>query len=332
MALRASLPVQRRLAVLFSWCLLAGLPVTAHGQDDYPSRPIRVFIPYPAGGVVDVAARIITNDVSKTLGQPIVVEAKPGANTNLATDQAARAQPDGYTWTYMGPTTLANPRIYSNLPWTEKSFVGVGLMAYAPFAIVVNPACPANSLKELVELAKKSPGSLTYGTIGVGSANHLNTAMFMRGADIDMSMVTYRGQPPALLDLVANRINVMFATVSLVTELAKADKLKVLAVVSQQRVPELPNTPTLSEAGYADINVVPWWGLAVPKGTPPSVVQKINAAINAALQKPDVKSLMARQILEPAAPMSPEQIASLIAQDAVKLGRIVDEAKIRIDE
>jgi tripartite-type tricarboxylate transporter receptor subunit TctC len=332
MAVRLSLTVKRALAVLFSVCFLVGCLVPIHAQDKYPSRAIRVLIPYPAGGIVDVAARIVTNEVSKILGQPIVVEDKPGANTNLATGLAARAEPDGYTWTYVGPATLVNPRIYSNLPWTENSFVGVGLMARAPFAIVVNPSCPANSLDELVKLAKKSPGSLSYGNPGLASASNLNAVMFMLRTKINMNMVAYRGQPSALMDIISNRINVMFATVGLVSGFAKANKLKVLAVVSQRRVPNLPKVPTLSEEGYADINVVPWWGLAVPKGTPQPIVQKINAAINLALQKPEVKALMAKQLLEPATPMLPGQIASLIAHDRHKLGRIVDEAHIRISQ
>ncbi len=306
--------------------------VPALAQTDFPTRRIHVIVPYPVGGIVDIATRIVTEKVSQRLGQPIVVEAKPGGNANIGTDLAARAEPDGYTWSFIGPATLANPHIYTGLRWSEKSFVGVGVTAWAPFAIVTNPGSPATTIAGFIDHARKSPGALNYANTGVGTAVHMNTVIFMQHTKTDMTMVAYPGQPQALLDVMGDRIHFMVASIGLVAQHVQEKKLKGMALIANQRSPMLPGVPTIAEAGYPAVNVVPWYGLAVPRGVPQPIVEKINAAINAVISDPDLKSLFAKQSLEAVGAMSVKQVADLIAKDAEELGRVVKAANIKLNQ
>lgn len=311
---------------------LATGPAAAQAPTDFPTRRIQVIVPYPVGGIVDIATRIVTEKVSQRLGQPIVVEARPGGNANIGTDLAARSESDGYTWSFIGPATLANPHIYSNLRWSEKSFVGVGVTAWAPFAIVVTPALPANTIAEFIDHARKSPGKLNFANTGVGAAVHMNSVIFMQHTKTEMTMVAYPGQPQALLDLMGDRVHFMVASIGLVAQHVQEKKLKAMALIAHQRSPMLPGVPTMTEAGYPAVNVVPWYGLAVPRGVPQPIVEKINAAINAVMGDPDIKSLFAKQSLEPVGAMTVAQIADLIAKDAAELGRVVKAANIRLNQ
>ncbi|MEQ1648904.1 MAG: tripartite tricarboxylate transporter substrate binding protein [Hyphomicrobiaceae bacterium] len=323
---------QKLLIAIMTTVMASCLGATAKAQSDFPNRRIHVIVPYPAGGIVDHVTRIVADKLSSIWGQPIVVEAKPGANSNLGTDQVARAEPDGYTWTFMGPAVMANPRIYSNLRWSEQSFTGVGVVAWAPAAMVVNPASPATSVKSFIELAKASPATLNYGNAGVGSSVHLNTEIFMYGTGTKLTSVPYKGQPPAILDLLADRIHVKFASIGLVAQHAQENKLKALAVIGNNRSPFLPGVPTMAEAGYPAINVVPWYGFAVPRGVPQPVVEKIVATVNQALQDPTVRKRLEQLALEPVAPMTASQIADLITKDSENYARIIRNANIKLGE
>lgn len=318
-------------AVLAIVALLTAPSAFAQAPADFPNRTIRVIVQYPAGGIVDIVTRIVTEKLSAIWSVPIVVEAKPGANANLGTEFVARAEPDGYTWCFMGPAVMANPRIYSNLRWTEKNFTGVGVTAWAPTAMVVNPGSPASTVKEFVELAKSKPGDLNYGNAGVGSSVHLNTAIFMNGTDTKITSVPYKGQPPAILDMFADRVHLMFASIGLVAQHVQDKKLKALAVIGNQRSPLLPDVPTMTEAGYPAINVVPWYGLAVPSGVPQPIVEKIVAGVRVALQDEKVRSLLEAQALQPVEPMTAQQIADLIATDTERYAKVIREAGIKLD-
>jgi tripartite-type tricarboxylate transporter receptor subunit TctC len=227
---------------------------------------------------------------------------------------------------------MANPRIYSNLRWSEKSFTGVAVAAWAPAAMVVNPGSPANTVKEFVELARKSPGVLNYGNAGIGSSVHLNTAIFMNGTGTQITSVPYKGQPPAILDLLADRIHVKFASIGLVAQHAQDRKLKALAVIGNSRSPLLPDVPTMSEAGFPDVNVVPWYGFAVPLGVPAPVVEKINAAFLEALKDANVRRLLEAQALQPVEPMRPAEIADLVARDTERYAKVIRDAGIKLSE
>lgn len=318
------------IAGLVTAALMAISPAAA--QSDYPSRRINVIVPYPAGGIVDIATRVIAEKVSKVLGQTITIENKPGANANLGTDLAARAEPDGYTWVFMGPATLANPHIYSGLRWSEKSFATVGITAWAPASLIVNPGSPANTVKEFVDLARKSPGALNFGNAGVGASTHLNAVLFMQGAGIQLATVPYTGQPAILVDLMADRIQFTVASIGLSAENVRAKKLKALAVISNSRSPLMPDVPTMAEAGFPDNNMVPWYGLAVPKATPRPVVERINAAINEALKVPELKGLYEKQALVVIEPKSLSEIEAIVAKDSAEYERIVKSANIKLNQ
>lgn len=321
----------RLLLVAAALIPLVGL-APASAQSDFPSRRITVIVPYPAGGIVDNVTRIMTDKIAELWKQTIVVEAKPGANSNLGTDLAARSEPDGYTWTFMGPAVMANPRIYSNLRWSEKSFVGVGVVAWAPAAMVVPPDFKANTVKEFVEQAKVSPGALMYGNAGIGSSVHLNTAIFAYGTGSELTSVPYKGQPPAIIDLLAGRIHVKFASIGLVAQHVQERKLKALAVIGNQRSPMLPDVPTMTEAGFPDVNVVPWYGFAVPRDVPKPIVDKIVAAFGEALRDPVVRKRLEQQALQPVEPMAAAQIADLIEKDTEKYAKVIRDAKIKLND
>jgi tripartite-type tricarboxylate transporter receptor subunit TctC len=302
----------------------------AHAQTDYPTRRIHMVVPYPAGGIVDVVTRIVTDKLSDIWQQPIVVEAKPGANGNLAWDQVSRAEPDGYTWTFVGPATMANPRMHANLRWSEKSFVPVGAAVWAPSALVVHPSLAVNTVAEFIDYVRKRPGVLNWVNPGTGTSQHLNTAIFLNATKLDMVAVPYTGQPAGILDLMANRVQFMIASIGLVAQHINSGALKPLTVLGTTRSPLLPNVPTMSEAGYPEINVVAWYGYAVPRGTPQPVVDKIVAGFNETLQAPRVRELLEKQALQPVGPMSANELAALYAADTEKYAKVIREAGIKL--
>jgi len=301
----------------------------AYAQTDFPTRRIHMVVPYPAGGIVDIVTRIVTDKLSEIWHQPIVVEAKPGASGNLAWDQVSRAEPDGYTWTFVGPATMANPRMYANLHWSEKSFVPVGAAVWAPSALVVHPSLPVNTVAEFIDYVRKHPGVLNWANPGIGTSQHLNTAIFLNATKLDMVAVPYGGQPAGILDLMANRVHFKIASIGLVAQHIKSGALKPLAVLGTARSPLLPNVPTMSEAGYPEINVVAWYGYAVPSGTPQPVIDKIAAGFNEALKVLKVRELLEKQALQPAEPMSISQLAELYASDTEKYAKVIREAGIK---
>jgi tripartite-type tricarboxylate transporter receptor subunit TctC len=304
----------------------------AAAQTDFPSRRIHVILPYPAGGIVDIVTRIVTDKLSEIWGQPFVVEAKPGANGSLAWDHVARATPDGYTWTFVGPGAMANPRMYANLRWSERSFVPVGAIVWAPSALVVHPSLPASTLKQFIEYARSRPGALNWANPGVGTSQHLNTAIFLHATRLDMVAVSYAGQPPAILDLIANRVQFQIVSVGLVAQHINAGALKPLAVLGVARSPLLPDVPTVSETGYPEINVVPWYGFAVPRGTPAPVIDKIVFGFGDVLKDASVRERLEKQALQPMQPMSAKELADLYAADTEKYGKAIRDAGIKLSD
>jgi len=261
-----------------------------------------------------------------------VVEAKPGANGSLAWDQVARTTPDGNTWTFVGPGTMANPRMYANLRWSERSFVPVGAAVWAPSALVVHPSLPASTLKEFIEYARSRPGALNWANPGVGTSQHLNTAIFLHATGLDMVAVSYAGQPPAILDLIANRVQFEIATVGLVAQHINAGALKPLAVLGVARSPLLPDVPTVSETGYPEINVVPWYGFAVPRGTPAPVIDKIVFGFSDVLKDARVRERLEKQALQPMQPMSVKELADLYAADTEKYAEAIRATGLKLSD
>jgi tripartite-type tricarboxylate transporter receptor subunit TctC len=309
-----------------------GVVTAARAQSDFPNRRIHVILPYPAGGIVDIVTRIVTDKLSADLGQPIVIEPKPGANGNLAWSQVSRADPDGYTWTFVSPALIANPRMQPSIKWNEESFVPIGGVVWAPSVIVVNPSVPANTVSEFIAYAKKNPGLLNWVNPGVGTSQHLNTAIFINATKVEMVSVPYRGQPAGILDLLANRSQFMVASPGLVAEHINAGTLRPLAILGTKRSPLLPNVPTMAEAGYPEINVVAWYGYAAPRGTPPEVVAKIVAAFNAAVKDAGVRVALEKQYLQVMDPLGPAELTALVASDVEKYAKVIRDANIRLGE
>ena len=319
---------KRHLALMLATALML-VTSAAYAQTDFPNRRIHMMVPYPAGGIVDIVTRIVTDKLSEIWRQPIVVEAKPGASGNLAWDQVSRAAPDGYTWTVISPAVMANPRMFANLRWSEKSFVPVGAAVWAPSALVVHPSLPVSTVAEFIDYVRKRPGVLNWANPGIGTSQHLNTAIFLNATKLDMVAVAYGGQPAGILDVMANRVHFKIASIGLVAQHINSGALKPLAVLGATRSPLLPNVPTVSEAGYPEINVVAWYGFAVPRGTPQPVIDKIMAAFNEALKDPRVRELLEKQALQPVEPMSASQLGELYAEDTEKYAKVIREAGIK---
>jgi tripartite-type tricarboxylate transporter receptor subunit TctC len=331
--------VRRQFLSLAGICLTPGLAAAwvlgtgpANAQSDFPNRPIHMILPYPAGGIVDVATRIVTDKLSEIWHQPVVNEAKPAAQGNLAWDEVSRAKPDGYTWTFVSTPTMTNPRLYANLRWSEKSFAPVGATVWGPTVLVVHPSLPVNSVSEFIDHVRKHPGALMWANAGVGTSLHLNMAVFLNATKLDVVAVPYNGAPAAILDLMANRVQFMMSYVGLFSQHIDSGALKALAVLGPTRSPLLPDVPTMSEAGYPVLNAAPWWGYGVPRGTPRPVIDKINAGFNEVMKIPSVREALQKQALLPVKPMNADELAELYAADAEKYAKVIREANIKIPE
>jgi tripartite-type tricarboxylate transporter receptor subunit TctC len=255
-------------------------PFTAHAQS-YPSKPVRVVVPLPAGGATDVIARAVSARLAEMWGQQIVIENKGGANTQIGAEAVAKAAPDGYTLLATSEATLAvNPFLYRKLAYEAKDLIPVSGLGLITQALVVHPSVPANSVAELIALAKQKPGALNYGSLGIGSSSHLNTISFETMAGVSLGApVHYRGGAPALTDVIGGHTQVLFISVTLMNQPWKAGQLKALGVGGSKRVPQFPELPTISESGVPGYQAVSWFGLFAPAGTPAEIVGKINADV-----------------------------------------------------
>jgi tripartite-type tricarboxylate transporter receptor subunit TctC len=308
--------------------VLLGAPLRAQAGSDYPVRPIHVVVPYPAGGIVDIVARAVTEQVGRDLKQAIVMEDRPGANSNIGTAFAARSDPDGYTWLVTGPAVLVNPALYKDAGWDAmKDFKCVGLAVWNQSVAVVNPSMPAKTLAEFVALARGKPGQLNFGNPGTGSSIDLTAQKLFQAADIKLANIGYKGQPQALIDLMTDRMHFEIVSLALALPHIKAGKIKPLAVFTEQRVPDLPDVPTIAEAGYAGAAYIPWYGIYVPSATPDALVEKIHAAVNTALQNPELQRQLSIADI-PGKPMPLNELAALMKADYEKLTAVVKEAGI----
>ncbi len=308
--------------------LLLGAAPDAQAESDYPNRPIRVIVPYPAGGIVDIVARAVTEQVGRDWKQPVVVESRPGANSNIGTALVARSNPDGYTWLVTGPAVLVNPTLYKEAGWDAlQGFKCVGLAIWNQSVAVVNPAMPARTLAEFVELARSKPGQLNFGNPGTGSSIDLTAQKLFQVANIKLANIGYKGQPPALLDLMTDRMHFEIVSLALALPHIKDGTVKPLAVFTQKRVAELPDVPTIAEAGYPGASYVSWYGIYVPTATPDAIVDKIHDGINKALENPDVQRQLAIADI-PGKPMTLSELAALMKADYEKLTTVVKASGI----
>ena len=312
--------------------LAAALGVaTSAMAEDYPTRPIRVIVPFPAGQASDTIVRLVGDQLGRRLGQPIIVENKPGAGGNLGTEQGARAAADGYTLTIATAALPISKLVYRKLAYDPvKDFDPVTLMTVTPLVLVTRPNLPANNVKELVELARKSPGTLTFASSGQGTSHQLSSELLKALADVDMLHVPYRGSAPAHLDLMGGRVDIMFDNIVPVSPHIQSGKLKALAVTTKERAPALPSVPTMAESGYASFEAVAWFGVLAPAGTPAPIVDRLSREINAVLQMPEVNAklvLMGANV----AGTSPAEFRSFMAAEINKWVPVVKRANIVID-
>jgi tripartite-type tricarboxylate transporter receptor subunit TctC len=305
--------------------LMAG-GLAAQAQENWPSRPIRVIVPYPAGGIVDIVARAVTEQVGRDLKATVIVEARPGGNSNIGTAAVARSDPDGYTWLVTGPAALVNPGLYKDAGWDAmKDLKCVGLAVWTQSVAVVNPTLPAKTIGEFVELARSKPDQLNFGNPGTGSSIDLSAQKFFQAANIKLTNVGYKGQPQALVDLMTNLMHFEIVSMALALPHIKQGTIKPLAVLTHNRVADLPDVPTIAEAGYPEAAYVPWYGIYVPSATPPALAAKINAAINKALENADVQRQLSTTDI-PGRPMSLPDLAALMKSDYEKLSTVVKTA------
>lgn len=311
--------------------MAVGMSTSAVGQT-YPNKPIRIIVPFPAGGNADILARILGQKMVESLGQQIIVDNRAGAAGIIGAQAAARSAPDGYTL-FMGTTgtQTTNPAVYTKLPYDPlKDFAPVSNFAGSPYVLVVHPSLPARNLKELVALAKSRPGALHYASFGAGSSAHLTGVLLQTMAKIDIVHVAYKGGPPALADLVGGHVEMMFNLLPGVLPHVKAAKLRPIAVAAERRTKAIMEMPTFAEAGIADFQSDSWYGILVPAGTPRDIIAKLNAEILRVLALPDVKQRLA---IEGAEPMgdTPERFAEQIKKDLARWTKVTSEAKVKVD-
>ena len=315
------------LALVLASTLAAG----ATRADDYPSHPIKLVVPYAAGGGADSVARIVAKRVGETIGQPIVIENRGGAGSIIGTELVNKSEPDGYTLLLgqSGPISI-NPAIYKNLPYDPvKDFAPVTMTTAYPYIMVVNPALGVKTLREFVALAKSKPGELNYGTTGVGAANHLVTELFDSKAGIKMTHIPYRGTALAVTDLLAGHVQVVFADPISALVHINAGTLLALAVTSKERSPVAPTVPTISESGYPGFDAIAWHGILAPANTPPAIIRKLNAEIVSALKDLETKALLEKQAMQTIG-NSPEAFASFIRQDIAIWKDVAEQAQVEV--
>jgi tripartite-type tricarboxylate transporter receptor subunit TctC len=299
---------------------------------DYPSRPIRLIVPYAPGGGADTVARIVAKRVGETIGQPIVIENRGGAGAIIGTELVAKAPADGYTLLLgqSGPISI-NPAVYKNLPYDPvKDFVPVCMTNSYPYVLVVNGTLPAPSLRAFVDLGKATPGAMNYGTTGVGAANHLMTELFCRKAGLRMTHIPYRGTALAVADLVAGQLTMVFGDPVSVLPHMRSGALRALAVSSPQRSPVAPDVPTLVESGYPGLEAVAWHGILAPTGTPADIVATLNAELVKALGDPEIKELLGRQAMQPVGD-TPQQFAAFIQKDIAVWKLVAADANVTVE-
>ena len=308
---------------------LAGLASGAHAQ--YPDRPTRIVVPFAPGGGADITARLIARHLGDALGKPVVVENKPGAAGNIGTEQVARSAPDGYTLLLASTATAVNVSMYRKLPFdTMKELVPVSIVATVPLVVAVHPDVPVRTVAELVALAKSKPGGLNYGSGGVGTANHLGGELFKEVAGVDIAHVPYKGGGPALNDLLAGHVQLMFGTVASMRDLVKAGRLRALATTGETRSGALPDAPTIAEAGLPGAEVTAWYGVFAPAGTPRPIVERLGAEIARIVSLPDSQASFRTQGSDGMG-LPPDQADRFFRREAEKWARVVKASNLYAD-
>jgi len=298
----------------------------------YPTRPVHIVVPYPAGGAVDAFARVLTQQLSEMWSQQVVVDNRPGASTMIGADQVAKSPPDGYTLLLTAELTLVIvPHLYEKIPYDPlRDFTPIVALVSATQALVANPSLPVKTVKDLVALAKAKPGQLTYGSFGNGSTGHLNIEVLQAMTGARFNHIPYNGAGPAMNDVIGGHIDFMLAALSIVKGNVQAGKLRMIGVGSNHRSSEFPDVPTISESGAPGFEAKSWFGLVAPAGTPPDVIKKINQDVTKVISdRAFAEKFLAAQGLEPITG-TPEQFAALVRAETVRWGKVVKDADIKV--
>ena len=315
--------------------LVAGLAVISAfpGQaEEYPARPVKLIVPFAAGGPADIYARFLAQRLEVAFAQPFIVDDRPGAGSVIGTDAAAKSAPDGYTLLVMSNTHTVNETLVPNKPYALlRDFVPIAPLNYSDLVLVVHPAVAANNLAELLALAKAKPGKLNYASSGPGTPYHMAGELFKAMAGLDIVHVPYKGSSQARTDTIGGQVDMMFDAVTIMSEFAKAGKVRALATTGKVRSSVLPSVPTMSEAGVPGYEAVIWLGIMAPKATPPEIVRRLNAEITAIAGRPEVRDDWARQGAV-AMKMNPEEFGRYIVDDIAKWERIVKISGAKPDQ
>lgn len=307
---------------------LLAYATVGHAQTGYPTRPVRIIAPSAAGSAADTLARTIAPTLSERLGQPVIVEARPGAGTIVGTEAVAKAAPDGHTLLVALPALAINPSIYTTLPYTPRDFVAITQAIRQPNLFVVHPSLPAKSIRELIALAKARPGELVYASSGVGSGSHLTIELFLLMTGTRMLHVPYKGPGPGLIDLIAGRVALAAPSTIASINHVRTGRLRALGVSTAARVAGLPEIPTIAEAGVAGYEAVSWFGFAAPAGTPKEIITRLHRETVAILRSPDMRERFAKDGTEVVA-SSPEAFEAYMRVEQVKWAKVVKSAGIK---
>jgi tripartite-type tricarboxylate transporter receptor subunit TctC len=319
------------IAASLSALALGAIVLPAQAQDKWPSKPITYVVPFPAGGTTDILARLIGQKLGPALGTTVIIDNRPGAGGNIGSELVARAAPDGYT--IMGGTISShsiNASLYKLSYDPLKSFAPITLIGTNANVLVVNPASPFKSVKELIAAAKAKPDSLSFASAGNGTSQHLSAELFKTMAGIDMVHIPYKGSAPAIQDVIGGQVPLMFDTTVVAGPFIQSGKVRALAVTSTKRVATLPDVPTMAEAGVPGYEVVSWQAMFAPAGTPPAIVQRLQTEVAAILKQPDVQERLAKLGVDPSG-MAPQQLAEFQAAEIAKWAKVVKAANVKVD-
>ncbi|MBN8965282.1 MAG: tripartite tricarboxylate transporter substrate binding protein [Rhizobiales bacterium] len=319
----------KSIAAFAAGLLVAGFSDSGSAQP-YPSNSIRIIAPFPAGGLVDILARAVGDELAKTLHQPVIVENKPGAGGNIGAELAAKAAPDGYTLLMTSPGIQSiNQFLYKTMPFDpENAFTPISVVADMPMLVLVNPKTNIKTLKGLIDAAKASPGKLNFGSAGIGTTGHLGQALLVHVAGIKVSHVPYRGAAPAVNDLIAGHIDGVVDNPPIVIPHIKAGTITPLAVAAKERLPVLPNVPTSVEAGLPDWQASSWFGLMAPAGTPPDIIKRLQTETAKALRQPSMQRFITESGIKLVG-NTPDEFARLIVSERKKWGDVIKAANIQ---
>jgi len=321
--------LQKAAAALFAAALLAP---AGGALAQWPTKPVRLIVPYPPGGSADILARAIGQKVGEGLGQQVVIDNRPGAGTAIGADVTAKAAPDGYTIMLGTVSSHAiNPALTTGLKYDPvKDFAPVSLVASIPFALIVHPSLPAHSVKDLIALAKSKPGSLNFSSAGTGTSNHLAGELFKSMTGTFMVHIPYKGSAPALNDLIAGQVHLMFDLVLTAAPHVKSGAVRAIAVTGRERSGVLPGVPTVAESGVTGYEVSAWFGFFAPAGTPSAIVNALNAETVKAMRMPDLRERLGSQGAEPVT-STPEQFAAYVKDELAKWTRVVKASGMKAD-